>query len=395
MISDMGSEFEGGLGELMEAHGIRQYFTASQAPWQNGLVERNGGIWKATARKTIKGVGAQGFVEMQRLASMVSWAKNALINSSGYSQALWVIGRGYKLPWSLLDEKQSGELASLELPGGAARRAFETMDTSHRARRALLAGVRASSHTQRNVTGELVFVLRKATKNRTDARTAFFTHRWYGPAIVFGKQKNNESVSNRGRVTKVALECLRKASVAELMSWDITTKDKALFETALDKENLSWEEPLLDESGEFHDSEKSDTMTRPQNLEEEVNSTMNDDDDLPFSSPFAEKDDHSEDETQVEEPDPVTEESRDVVREPLRLPPRLRSKQRPPSVEPEEGVESKSKRARVNVSELLHDAFLAKAARSNGMVWMGVRSYHSLRPFPSNGMHDRKTQQQR
>ena len=30
-----------------------------------------------------------------------------------------------------------------------------------------------------------------------------------------------------------------------------------------------------------------------------------------------EKDDHSEDETQVEEPDPVTEESRDVAREPL------------------------------------------------------------------------------
>ena len=62
----------------------------------------------------------------------------------------------------------------------------------------------------------------------------------------------------------------------------------------------------------------------------------------------------------MEEPDPVTEESRDVVREPLRLPQRrLRSKQPPPSVEPEDGVESKSKRARVNVSELLHDAFLA------------------------------------
>ena len=40
-----------------------------------------------------------------------------------------------------------------------------------------------------------------------------------------------------------------------------------------------------------------------------------------------EKDDHSEDETQVEEQDPVTKESRDVVREPLRLLQRcLRSK---------------------------------------------------------------------
>ena len=64
---------------------------------------------------------------------------------------------------------------------------------------------------------------------------------------------------------------------------------------------------------------------------------MNDHGDLPLSEPpVAEKDDQSEDETQVEEPDPVTEESRFVVREQLRLPQhRLRSKHPPPSVEPQ------------------------------------------------------------
>ena len=151
LISDMGGEFEGELGVCMEAHGIRQYFTASEAPWQNGLVERNGGIWKAAARKVIKDVGARGFVDMRRIASMVNWATNARVNSSGYSPAQWVIGRGYKLPWSLLDEKKNGERASLELPDHspefgrrmswlwAARRAFENTDTSHRLRRALLA----------------------------------------------------------------------------------------------------------------------------------------------------------------------------------------------------------------------------------------------------------------
>ena len=100
LISDMEGEFEAELGEFMEAHGTRQYFTASEALWQNGLVERSGGIWKAAARKAIKDVGARGFVEMRRLASMVNWAKNARINSSGYSSAQWVIGRGYKLPRS-------------------------------------------------------------------------------------------------------------------------------------------------------------------------------------------------------------------------------------------------------------------------------------------------------
>ena len=166
LISDMGGEFEGELGEFMEGHGLRQYFTASEAPWQNGLVERNRGIWKAAARKAIKDVGARGFVEMRRLVSMVNWAKNAWINSSGYSPAQWVIGRA-KLPWSLLDGKQSGKLASLELPDHSpefgrrmswlwtARRAFEAMD--HCLRRALLAGVRAGVHTQEIVSGELVY----------------------------------------------------------------------------------------------------------------------------------------------------------------------------------------------------------------------------------------------
>ena len=65
--------------------------------------------------------------------------------------------------------------------------------------------------------------------------------------------------------------------------WDITTKEKALFETALDKENLSWEEPLPDEPGEFHESEKPDTMAGSPKLEEEVNSPVNDDCDPPFS----------------------------------------------------------------------------------------------------------------
>ena len=115
LISDMGGEFEGELGEFMEAHGIRQYFTAYEAPWQNGLVERHGGSWMAAARRAIIDVGTGGFVEMRRLGSMVNWAKNARINSSGYSPAQWVIGRGHKLPWSLLDEEQTGELASLRI----------------------------------------------------------------------------------------------------------------------------------------------------------------------------------------------------------------------------------------------------------------------------------------
>ena len=87
-----------------------------------------------------------------------------------------------KLPRSLLGEEQSGELASLELP-----------DHSSELGRRMSWLWAASSHTQGIVTGELVFVWRRVKKNRTDARTALVTHRWYGPA-TFCWQREQQRV---------------------------------------------------------------------------------------------------------------------------------------------------------------------------------------------------------
>ena len=133
--------------------------------------------------------------------------------------------------------------------------------------------------TQVIVNGELVHVWREVKKNRTDAWTALVTYRWYGPAIVVGKEKNSVIVSYRGRVTMVAPECLRKASVAEQMSCDITTKEKALFEKALDGEDLSWEEPMLDESCGSLDTKMPDMAAEPPALEGENSPPVIDGDD--------------------------------------------------------------------------------------------------------------------
>ena len=58
-----------------------------------------------------------------------------------------------------------------------------------------------------------------------------------------------ESFKRPVRYLTNSRELLRfvKASVAEQMSWDMSTK-KALFEKALVGEDFSWEEPILDES---------------------------------------------------------------------------------------------------------------------------------------------------
>ena len=212
---------------------------------------------------------------------------------------------------------------------------------------------RANAHTQGIVNGELVYVWRKVKKkqNRRADGTRY-------PSVVWSSHGCWQREEQRVRVLSRPRDgsCIR-------MFWKgkPTTKEKALFESALDKENLSWEEPLLDESVEFPDTEMRDTLVGSPNLEEEIKSPVNEDGDLNVSEPPAsENEDHNEYGTQVTEPDLVTDESPEVERDQLRR--RLTSKQ------PLEcrvwarafsrkggknGIELK-KRARVNVSELLH-----------------------------------------
>ena len=211
-----------------EAHGIRQYFTASEAPWQNGHVERHGGVWKAAARKAVKDVGPRGFVEMRKLASMVNWAKNARINSSGYSPA--PMGHPVKdtnCRGHFCAKIKASNWASLELPDHstefgrrmswlwAARRAFEIMDTSHRLRTGLC-------------------FAKSQEKTEPTRRRHVLPIGEVVQQMLLAKRRTTCSCLHRGCVTNVAPECLRKASVAEQMSWDTTTKGNALFESALD-----------------------------------------------------------------------------------------------------------------------------------------------------------------
>ena len=112
----------------------------------------------------------------------MNWAKNARINSSGYSPAQWVTGRGYKLPWSLLDEKQSGRLASLELPDECHGYGC-TMCLRNHGHQSQIATCVVSwcsskrSHTEDCELRAGLCLAETQEKNKTDARTALVTHR--------------------------------------------------------------------------------------------------------------------------------------------------------------------------------------------------------------------------
>ena len=158
--------------------------------------------------------------------------------------------------------------------------------------------------------------------------------------------------------------------MAEQMRWDITTKEKALFEKALQKDDLSWEEPLIDESGGSLDTEMPDMAAELPTLEREDSPPVIDDDDgsLVSEAPIYEDEDPNEGQRQVEEPDLVTDEPREIESHQLRR--RLTTKQsrklaRVSELSPERrnGIEVENTRTR------LHDAFLVKFARSKAMAW--------------------------
>ena len=87
------------------------------------------------------------------------------------------------------------------------------------------------------------------------------------------------------------------------MSWDISTKENALFEKALDGENLSWEEPIPNKSGGSPDAEMPDLAAEQPTLEGEDSPPVFGDVAPVSEAPINEDEDLNEGERQVEEPD--------------------------------------------------------------------------------------------
>ena len=103
-IADLGGEFEREFRSELESMGTELVATAALSPTQNSVCERHGGEWKYIARAIIDeyqlDFTVPGIVEW--LCTVVNWAKNSKIGPSGFSPAQWVLGRGYRLPYSLL-----------------------------------------------------------------------------------------------------------------------------------------------------------------------------------------------------------------------------------------------------------------------------------------------------
>ena len=152
----------------MEATGTEMTFSGVQAPWQNGLCERHGGAWKLALNHAVRANSVVGLTQIRQACIMTNWAKNSRINASGFSPSQWVLGKGMRMPWSLLTG--AGRLAELSKAETnpafsqrlgiltAAKRAFEVLDTSARLRRAWLSRSRVTPSSMSLPADTLVYI---------------------------------------------------------------------------------------------------------------------------------------------------------------------------------------------------------------------------------------------
>ena len=172
LILDQGLEFAGHFVEGLENLGIQPMLIDRNAPYQNGVTERRGGLFKELYYKTRELHQPSNLQEVKDMIHEVSWALQTLTNRSGYSPAQRVFGRQPSLALDLLGDGGQFELSQTgdeawkrsEAIRQAARKALVEIDGKERLDRALRSRPRRAREDHTFEEGEPVYVWRQGKR---------------------------------------------------------------------------------------------------------------------------------------------------------------------------------------------------------------------------------------
>eukprot|EP00435_Cladocopium_sp_Y103_P017308 s4252_g4.t1 len=102
---DEGREFRAGFAELCANAGTVVVRTAARAPWQNGRVERHGGIIKTMIEKSREEMPPDDLRDLAQILYACECAKNRFSNRSGFSPTQRQIGQWPRMPSSLMSDE--------------------------------------------------------------------------------------------------------------------------------------------------------------------------------------------------------------------------------------------------------------------------------------------------
>ena len=208
----------------LEKHGINVQYTAGQAHWQNGHVERQN-EWFRQMFDRVKEHTSMQEHETEWVLAAVGEAKNYLRRRHGYSPAQWLFGVTPRLGIGLAEgDDDTAERQDLINPSEdwqrrasirqAAREAYIQLQASESLQRALHGRPRVLRGDFQQ--GQYVYIYRTSKMAGGVARKRQNIGEWIGPGIVVGQEGKNFWVSRGGRCLLCAREHLRLAESEEL-----------------------------------------------------------------------------------------------------------------------------------------------------------------------------------
>ena len=91
-VADQGKESFGTFSELMRHLGTHFNLMALEAPWQNGMVERHGGVLGDIITATVMETSPVGIDQMKDVCMHAAMAKNRRPGKGGFAQRILVFG---------------------------------------------------------------------------------------------------------------------------------------------------------------------------------------------------------------------------------------------------------------------------------------------------------------
>eukprot|EP00435_Cladocopium_sp_Y103_P059905 s740_g21.t1 len=234
---DEGREFRGGFSRICADAGVVVFNAAARAPWQQGKVERHGGLMKSLLEKGREEAPPTNREDLSQLLHECEAAKNRFSNRSGYSPTQRQIGQWPRMPSSLLSDDaidpalqaqgDTDEFERMMEMRRVAQNAFMKLSCKEAAARALKARPRVQ---QTYKAGDLVYVFRvlrrqKALRHGEGPRRGQPKSKWVGPGKVLAVEGAVVWINMLGELWRAAVEQVRSATTEEKMGAEVISEE--------------------------------------------------------------------------------------------------------------------------------------------------------------------------
>ena len=252
LVFDRGGEFLGpAFREMVERFGSGTRVTPVEAAWQQGMVERHGGVISDMLDAFVRDLAVAGSDEMEMALCHCSAAKNRRPGRTGFSPRAAVFGVDERLPGSILSHRlehpdevavslaaTDPQLARSNQIRAAAMRSVIELDHAEKWRMGLK--TRRSAMPQEYTSGDAVYYwvsqgaprARKPRRHRT-------VDRWHGPAVIIGHEWDHRRetraywVSHAGILKLIPAEHLRPVTDEEAFTTEQLRDEVAMASEAV------------------------------------------------------------------------------------------------------------------------------------------------------------------